>query len=137
MSALTNSSSLQPLKRTTMSNSSMSLDSPKKDIISRNKKTVSDLESEEEDEEDEETSKSTDNSSDSDDEEESKSSSQTKQSTENQSSHLEDEDDDNAVQVRPMAGISKKKLEAKPEPLKRGAPVPQVRFSKLVNHMKK
>lgn len=136
MSALTNN--LQQLKRTTMSNSSMSLDSPNKDRSSRDTNKVSDLESEDEDDEDEdeeETTKSTEGSSNSDDEDESKSSSQTKQSTKNQS--LDDEDDDNAVQVRPIAGISKKKPDIKPELQKRGAPVPQVRFSKLVNHMKK
>lgn len=118
----------------------MSLDSPNKDASLRDRNKVNGLESEEEDdedEEDEETTKSTEGSSDSDDEEESRSSGQTKQSTENQSSHLEDEDDDNAVQVRTIAEISKKKPETKPEPMKRGAPVPQVRFSKLVNHMKK
>lgn len=135
MSALANNS--QQLKRANLSNSTMSLNSPSKDAISKGRNRMNKSESEEEDEDEEETTKSTGQSSESDDEEESMGSSQTKQSTENQSSYLDEDDDDNAVQVRPITGLTKRKPDNKPEPQKRGAPVPQVRFSKLVNHMKK
>lgn len=129
MSALANDS--QKLKRTNMSSSTMSLDSPNKDAIIGGRNRLNESESEgEEDDDEEETTKS--QTSDSDDEEESIGSSQTKQS-----SFLDEDDDDNAVQVRPIAGITKQKPDNKPEPQKRGVPVPQVRFSKLVNHMKK
>lgn len=124
----------QPLKRNAMSNSTMSLSSPNKDINSNGKNQLADSESD-----DDESFKSTEESSESD-EEESKCSSQTKQSSENQSSYLDDDyddDDDDAVRVHRIKSTAKKQNEADLETGKRSAPVPQVRFSKLVNHMKK
>lgn len=123
LSALANNS--QPLKRSNLSNSTMSLNSPNKDVKVNSK---IDSESEEEEDEEESITKSTEETSES--EEESMDTSQTKQSSENQSSYI---DDDEAVQIRPISAISRKKAENE----KRNAPVPQVRFSKLVNHMKK
>lgn len=124
LSALANDS--QPLKRSSISNSTISLSSPNKDINANGKNDKNHSRVSESDDEDEEYTKSTEETTEESDEEESKGSSQTKQSSENHSS-------DNAVQVRPITAMSKKKA----EPGKRTAPVPQVRFSKLVNHMKK
>lgn len=127
MSALANNP--QPLKRSTMANSTMSLTSPNKDMkinskVDRDHSSVS-----ESGDEEESVTKSTEETSESE-EDESMDSSQTKHSSENRSSYM---DDDDAVQIRPISAISKKKAETE----KRNAPVPQVRFSKLINHMKK
>lgn len=125
----------QPLKRNTMSNSTMSLSSPNKDINSIGRNQSADSESD-----DDESSKSTEESSESD-EEESKCSGQTKQSSENQSSYLDDDDDDDdeddAVRVHQIKSTAKKHNDTALGAGKRSAPVPQVRFSKLANHMKK
>lgn len=130
MSALATNS--QPLKRTSLSNSTMSLSSPNK-----NGKNLSiDSESEDDDEEEEDSIKSTEESTESDDED-SRDSSLTKPSTHNASSIYDDDDDDDAVEIRPIKELAKKKAGAKPQLEKRAAPVPQVRFSKLVSHMKK
>lgn len=119
----------QPLKRTSLSNSTMSLSSPNKNGKNRS----SESESEDDDEEEEESIKSTEESTESD-EEDSRDSSLTKPSTHNASSIY---DDDDAVEIHPIKTLTKKKAGAKPQPEKRAAPVPQVRFSKLVSHMKK
>lgn len=58
-------------------------------------------------------------------------SSQTRESSELRSSI--NGDDDDAAKVRPMETLTMKK----PEPEKRTVPVPQIRFSKLLNNMKK
>lgn len=126
----------QPLKRTSLSNSTMSLSSPNKDFKDRGHRS-SDSESEEEDdeeeeEEEEESLKSSDETTGSEDED----SSMTKPSTVNASSvNDDDDDDDDAVELRPIKTAAKKKVDIKPQ-TERAAPVPQVRFSKLVSHMK-
>lgn len=126
----------QPLKRTSLSNSTMSLSSPNKDLhLKGGRNRSSDSESEDDEEEEEESIKSTEETTESEDEE-SRDSSLTKPSTINASSVYEDDDDD-AVQVRPIKSLAKKNTGTKPHPEKRAAPVPQVRFSKLVGHMKK
>lgn len=116
-------------KRTNLSNSTMSLSSPNKDLesnVRNGKHRSSDNESD--------ATKSSEGTSESD-EELSGESSETKPSSENQSSYY-DEDDD-AVQVRSIKETLKKKTRSNGESGERAAPVPQVRFSKLVSHMKK
>lgn len=118
----------QPLKRTNLSNSTMSLSSPNKNNHNMNGATSNS------NSDSEETSKSTEETSESE-EEQSGGSSQTKQSSENKTSYSEDDDD--AVEVHPIKSMAKKKVDVTSEGDKRLAPVPQVRFSKLVSHMKK
>lgn len=129
MSALTNSA--QP-RRSNISNSTMSLSSPNRDIDSnmRNGKNHSSDNNSDEDD----TTKTTDETSESE-EEISEGSSQIKHSSENQSSYYEDEDV-RAVQDRSTKEVAKKRADAIAVSGKR-APVPQVRFSKLVSHIKK
>lgn len=120
------------MKRTNLSNSTMSLSSPNKDLesnVRNGKHRSSDNESDEDD-----ATKSSEGISESD-EELSGESSETKPSSENPSSYY-DEDDD-AVQVRSIKETLKKKTRSNGESGERAAPVPQVRFSKLVSHMKK
>lgn len=113
-----------------MSNSTMSLSSPNKDSDEKQNNNIhqtSDTESNEDD-----TTKTTDKSSESE-EDDSDDSSDTKLSSENQSSYY-DEDND-VVQVRSIKEIPMKKSEPIIGTNKRTGPVPQVRFSKLVNQM--
>lgn len=138
MSALATKS--QPLKRGSLSNSTMSLSSPNKDMNlkdrgNRSSDSESEEEEEDDDEEEEESLKSSEETTESEDED-SRDSSMTKPSTVNASS-VNDDDDDDAVEIRPIKTAAKKKVGIKPQPEKRAAPVPQVRFSKLVSHMKK
>lgn len=138
MSALTNTSKYDRLSNN-LSNSTMSLNSPNRDINS-NVKNRSSEESESDDDEDEEdedaSSKTTEETTES---EVSRDTKDTKQSTKNQSSSFCE--DDEAVEIRPVKAIPRKRSGLKPEPEKRNVPeqrpVPQVRFSKLINHMKK
>lgn len=125
LSALTNNS--QPLKRSNMSNSTMSLSSPNKDNDSNVKIGKKHLRENDSDEYDD-TTKTSEETSESE-EEISARSSQTKQS----SSSYED-DDDEAVQVHSIKEIARKKADTIAG--KRAAPVPQVRFSKQVSHSK-
>lgn len=126
----------KPLKRNTLSNSAMSLNSPNNRIKStlRNGmhksidgETGEEDEDEDEEEEEGESIESTEVTTESDEE----LSSQTRESSELQSSM--NGDDDDAAKVRPMKTLTMKK----PEPEKRTVPVPQIRFSKLLNNTKK
>lgn len=130
MSALTNNA--QPLRRSNVSNSTMSLSSPNKDVDSNMKNGKNHSSDNDSDEDD--TTKTTEETSESE-EEMSEGSSQIKPSSENQSSYYEDEDD-KAVQVRSVKEVARKRADASAVSGKR-APVPQVRFSKLVSHIKK
>ncbi|XP_031619179.1 protein FAM92A-like [Contarinia nasturtii] len=146
MSALTKTTKYDKLT-TNLSNSTMSLNSPNKDIHSNLKKDThqssedSELDDEEEEEEDEDvSSKSTEETTES---EVSRDTKDTRCSTENQSSSVCVDDNDD-VQIRPVKAIPRKRSgQDKAEPEKERSvpeqprPVPQVRFSKMINHMKK
>lgn len=127
MSALANNK--QNMKRTNLSNSTMSLSSPNKDIDSNVRNDRNRLSESESD--DDETVRTTEETSESE-EEQSEESSLTKPSTENHSSSYEDDDDDK-VRVHSIKEAIKKKPKAN---LERTAPTPHVRFSKLVGHIK-
>lgn len=110
----------------------MSLSSPSKGIssvdIGRNHSSDSQSD-------DDDATKSTEESSESE-EEYSDGSSLNKTSSENQSGYYEQRNDD-GIKARSTKGASKKMTATYLEPEKRAAPVPQVRFSKLLTNMKK
>lgn len=131
MSSLATNNIAQRLKRTNLSKSTTSLSSPSKDIIeshARNGKMPSSgSESNDEDDDiDDTVTKTSEESSDSE-AAHSDVSSQTKAS----SSHCTDDD---SVQIRRLK--EPPSIRPQPEPRKRTAPTPQVRFSKIVNHIK-
>lgn len=126
MSALaTNNNNVHRLKRSNLSKSTTSLSSPNKDIMeshARNGKVPSSgSESNDDDDVDDTVTKTSQESSDSE-AAHSDESSQTKQSS------------DDSVQIRQMKEPSS--IRPQPEPRKRTVPTPQVRFSKIVNHIK-
>lgn len=130
MSALATNNNAHRLKRSNLSKSTTSLSSPSKDIIEshvRNGKMPSSgSESNDDDDIDDTVTKTSEESSDSE-VAHSDESSQTKQS----SSHGTDDD---SVQIRQMK--EPLSMRPQPEPRKRTVPTPQVRFSKIVNHIK-
>lgn len=132
MSSLAQNINAHRLKRTNLSKSSMALSSPNKDIVEshlRNgKRPQSASESNDEDDDDTVTKTSEELSSECESTH-SDGSSQTKQS----SSHCTDDD---SVQIRQLKDDTSMKCQPNPEPRKRTAPTPQVRFSKLVSHIK-
>lgn len=128
MNALATNNHVPRLKRSNLSKSTMSLSSPSKEIIeshARNGKIASSG-SESNDDDDDTVTKTSEETSDSE-AAHSDGSSQTKQS----SSHGTDDD---SVQIRQLKDASS--IKPQPEPRKRTAPTPQVRFSKLVSHIK-
>lgn len=128
MSSLAASNNAHRLKRTHLSKSSMSLNSPTRDIAESHVRNVkmpmSASESNDDDDDDTVTKTSEETSSDSE-AAHSDGSSQTKQSS-----------SDDSVQIRQLNDESSIKFQPNPEPRKRTAPTPQVRFSKLVSHIK-
>lgn len=130
MSSLAPNNHVHRLKRANLSKSTMSLSSPNKDIIeshARNGKIPSSG-SESNDNDDDTVTKTSEEASESE-ATHSDASSQTKQS----SSHCTDDD---SVQIRQLKDAPPIKSQPNPEPRKRTAPTPQVRFSKLVSHIK-
>lgn len=132
MSSLATNNTAHRLKRTNLSKSTTLLSSPTRDIVeshARNgKMPLSGSESNDDDDDDDTVTKTSEETSESE-AAHSDGSSQTKQS----SSHGTDDD---SVQVRQLKEVPPIKSQPKPnpEPRKRTAPTPQVRFSKLVSH---
>lgn len=126
MSSLATNNNVNRLKRNNISKSTLSLSSPTKDIIeshARNGKIQSSG-SESNDDDDETVTKTSEEMSDSE-AAHSDGSSQTKESSGT---------DDDSVQIRQLKEAPS--IKPQPEPRKRTAPTPQVRFSKLVSHIK-
>ena len=133
MGSLAPNNNTNRLKRTNLSKSTTSLNSPNRDIVeshARNgKKPMSGSESNDDDDDDDDTMTKTSEETSESEAAQSDRSSQTKQS----SSHCTDDD---SVQIRQLKDFPPKKSQLNPEPRKRTAPTPQVRFSKLVSHIK-
>lgn len=133
MSSLATNNHVPRLKRANLSKSTMSLTSPNKDIIeshARNGKIPSSgSESNDNDDDNDDTVTKTSEETSESEATHSDVSSQTKQS----SGHCTDDD---SVQIRQIKDAPPIKPKPNPEPRKRTTPTPQVRFSKLVSHIK-
>lgn len=128
MNSLTTNNSAHQLKRTNLSKSTVSLSSPTVESYARNgKMPLSGSESNDDDDDDNDTVTKTSDETSESEAAHSDRSSQTKQS----SSHGTDDD---SVQIRQLKEAPPIKSQPNPEPRKRTAPTPQVRFSKLVSH---
>lgn len=134
MTSLATNNNTQRLKRTNRSKSTLALTSPNRNIIETHMRNGKLPSSGSESNDDDTITKTSDETSESE-ENQSDASGQTKQSSENRSSCCTDDD---SVQIRPLKeeDVSPRKSAPHPEPRKRTIPTPQVRFSKVVSHIK-